>query len=240
MLTVSNTENYAGVRISGDYWDFEELRLALAKLLLTPTFKDTQLDGLKNKLLDLHDHLQATTYGNANIETTFNGINSTIRDSFKVDFPLENIYFSMEELWPTMIFTVISINHFIENSHDEDFHMLKQPSILTLQKLQSTIFRCLTAFLKIDEQVYFEKLIFQKKRNLANYPTQYIDFLNMKYLSFSRDDKYEQLPKIIGKICIEDNEYIAFKSHLTSIAKQSNLSLHNVVLQLEYPQKIIW
>lgn len=240
MLALTNTENLTGVRISGDYWDFEELNLAIEKLIQALPETNDHLHNARTKLLKLCSNLKMTKRGESNIETTFNGINTKIRSSFDVDFPLENIYFSTEEFWPEILFLTSCLNNFLEEAYKSDQQLSLQPHVLVIRKLQSNVFRCLSLVAPSSEKHHLEALFFQLKSNLNNYAIQYIDFLNMNYLSLNRQERLEKLPFILQKIHQEDNEYISFKHRLQQIAKEANLPIHMIELELDYPPTILW
>lgn len=240
MLALSNTENLTGVRISGDYWDFNELKQAIEKVIsVYPSIEDN-IDGIQMLLLDFCSKLTVTKLGQANIETTFNGITAKVQDSYAIEFPFENIYFSTEFFWPELFFSLICLDYFIEQAHTTNKHQLTASYILTLRKFQVNTLQCLNTLYgpKVKNQI--EEMFFKKSVRLHNYPIQYIDLLNVNYTALTRDEKEKSLPKILQKICFEDREFLFFKNKLQSIANSSNASLHTVILEFDYPSTIIW
>lgn len=240
MLALSNTENFTGIRISGDYWDFEELSRAIEKLLHTIVASNEYLIDSYSKLQNLCNNLKMTKHGESNIETTFNGISTKIRSSFAVDFPLQNIYFSTEETWPEIFFTVICLNNFLYEAYGHKEKLLLEPHVLVIRKFQAAIFQCLSSATNIANRQYFENLFYKRKDNLQNYVVQYIDFLSMQYVAASRNTHLERLPYLLAKIHAEDNEYLSFKHRILDFAKKSNLPVHMVTLEKPSSISIIW
>ncbi|MBQ0138245.1 MAG: hypothetical protein KBT36_03015 [Kurthia sp.] len=240
MLVLSNTENLVGIRISGDYWDFEELKQAIEKLISTHIFTH---ENFVSPIASLHrfcNRLVHTIAGESSIETTYNGINETIKTNFDTNFPSQNIYFSTEEFWPEIYFNLICLHHLIEESYKIDDKRKLLPHVLTLQKFQSTIYQCINLIIGPKERLKLEEDLFKISMKLNNYPLQYIDLLNIKYLSFSNEKRIDYLAKILRSLYDENREYMLFKHRLKALSKSTNTALHTVVLEFDYPEKIIW
>lgn len=116
MLAVLNTEQLENILISGDYWDLKELQKAIEQLLHTSIENNCTNHVQKNYVLRFCRELEQAIEGEVAIETTYNGIYDELQEEFVIPFPQENIYFSFEKCWPKMLFTVLCLNHFIEET----------------------------------------------------------------------------------------------------------------------------
>lgn len=240
MLSISNTENFAGVRISGDYWDFEELRQAFQRVSDHTLASDTYPLALSKRLQNLCLQLQNTRNGDFNIETTFNGINAKIKTDYFTEFPYENIYFSSEILWPEILFFNICLNELLHNIVESSRSNLRQPYMLTLQRFQAYLFQCMVATTTLDERKEMEKLFYMRKQKLHEYTFQYIDFLNLHFIKLSKKQRLIKRPSLLLKLVEVDNEYISFKNTIKKQAEKSNLPVHMVTVETSHSATIIW
>lgn len=240
MLALTNTEHLTGVRISGDYWDFKELKQSFEKLLLTfPPAKDG-LNSVRSRIIDLCLQIQSTLDGNFNIETTPNGISKELLKEFKQPFPYDNIYYSTEILWPEILFIFIASNLLINTSSPNENAQTLQLHIMVIRKFQSSIFKCMLMIVGNDERQNIQQYYLYPRLNLYDYSLQYIDMLNVYYLSLSRTERKIHLPRILEKISQEKIDYLDFKQHIDQLSMQSQDSEQNTLLAFDYPQRIIW
>lgn len=238
MLALCNTENLAGVRISGDYWDFEELKQAVEKLISFHPVTDinTSIISLRN----FCEHLSKTLAGESHIETTYNGMNDTIKTNFDTNFPSQNIYFSTERFWPEIYFNLFCLNKLLDEFYKTHEKRKFSPYVLTIQKFQANIFQCINLITGPKECLKLEADLYKQTMNINNYPLQYIDLLNLKYLSFSKNERSLYFTKIIRSLYNENREYMLFKHRLQLLSKNTDTALHSVRLEFDYPKKINW
>ncbi|GEK33669.1 DUF6904 family protein [Kurthia sibirica] len=240
MLALTNTEHLSGVRISGDFWDFTELKQSLEEILLALPPATDGLNAVRSRIIDLCIQLQETLNGDFNIETTPNGISSQLQQDFKQPFPYDNIYFSTEVLWPELLFIVVSLDFFIKFAYEDESFQMLHLHIMTARKFLASIFKCVLMIVHNSEKHSIHNYYLHPRLNLKNYSLQYIDMLNAYYLSLNVTERKIQLPRILQRICQEDIDYVDFKERIEYLALQSQIPPHHVVLEFDYPEQIIW
>lgn len=233
MLAVLNTEQLENIRISGDYWDLKELQKAIEQLLHTSIENNCTNHVQKNYVLRFCRELEQAIEGEVAIETTYNGIYDELQEEFVIPFPQENIYFSFEKCWPKMLFTVLCLNHFIEETTTHKEQPFTQTHIMVIRKFESLVFECFTSKITLINKSQIATLFFSAPHDFRQFIAQYVDLTTAKYLALPQETKMIYLPHILKKFHIRDFEYTCFKNMLNRTAKESNLPIHRIVLQAD-------
>lgn len=239
MLALKNTDNLTGALISGDYWDLDELCMALHRLTGEESrYLDWQ--GARIRLLRITQNLRSAYHGNKNVESVGNGLKKdTMKDN---DFiaSQHNIYYSTEILWPELIFALVSINDFInlhqkyENATDLDIH------IVNARKFQALIAEGLKENMSEGTYTSIMQYVLSSKANTEEYAVQYIDLLNLSFIEMSKDQRTQAFDAITHKIVIQSNDYNNFKSKILSELNKTKSTIHDFQMNIEYPEYIEW
>lgn len=74
------------------------------------------------------------------------------------------------------------------------------------------------------------------------YATQYVDILNLEYLSLSKEERAEHLTSFALRLLAEDEAYQILMQQLLEVTSISKKPLNEVELTLKYPDdaSIIW
>lgn len=239
MLSIECTEQYTGARISGDYWDLDELLHACYEVIGDENrYYDYQ--GARNRILQVCYEIRNATKGNRNIEFVANGLHRGIMKTKNMIASEKNIYFSVEVLWPELIFMTLALNDFI------DLHQqLIDPSpwnihITTIRKFQSTVTNFLNEFLIEEHFLVFLQLMYDKSPKFFRYATQYVDVLNLEFIDLSIEERKEHLGAYAIRLLIEDEEYVALKQEILAAANVTKKKLHELPLEIKYPEFIEW
>ncbi|WP_332649108.1 DUF6904 family protein [Lysinibacillus sp. 54212] len=239
MLTVEPTELLTGARISGDYWDIDELLTAIYQVTGDENrYYDFQ--GARNRILGVCLELRHAMKGERNVEFITNGIHKGLEIEKKIIAPQKNVYFSVEVLLPELIFTAIALNDFIrlhqEMIDNSDWNI----SIAVIRRFQALIADSLKEL--IDEEHYnvFIQMLHSKQPAYFRYATQYVDVLNLEYLALSKEERESHIAAFAIRLLIEDENYAALKDQLLSAAKVTKNSLHELEITLKYPETIDW
>ena len=119
MLSLQSTELLTGIRISGDFWDLDELVTSLHHIVGDDNrYYDFQ--GARLRILSVCHNIREATKGERNIELIANALNKGMMKKHQIIAPDKNIYYSVEILWPEILFIAIAINDFIR-LHEERF-----------------------------------------------------------------------------------------------------------------------
>lgn len=239
MLSVTNTENMTGVLISGDFWDLDELCTAI--YLLTGE-KDRYMEwqGARMRLLSVVYDLRHASQGDRNIEFVANGLHKETMKAHDFIAPENNIYYSTEALWPEIIFSFIAINDFIklykkyEHASDFDLH------IVNARKFQAIIAEVLKENMTQAEYTAFLSAILSPDSNVEEYAVQYIDMLNLSFINMTKEQRTKSFSSIVKNIVIDNNEYESIKQQIISEANKTKSSIHDLQLNVKYPEHIEW
>lgn len=239
MLSIQSTEQLTGARISGDFWDLDELITAIYAITGDDK-KYYDYQGARLRILGVCYNLRHATQGDSHIKFVGNGLTKSILTRHQMIVPEKNVYFSTELLWPELIFTAIALNDFIRlhqeriDASDWNIH------IATIRKFQATVAECLEQELDEEEYLVFLKMLHQKTPLTFRYATQYVDILNLEYIDLSAEERKAHLAAFALRLMLEDEEYIALKEQLIEAAKTTKNALHELQININYPEKIIW
>lgn len=239
MLAIQNTERLTGGRISGDYWDLDELINAIYAVIGDEN-KYYDYQGARRRILGVCLQLRKATQGEYNVEFVANGMHKGIEKKQDLLAPEKNIYFSVEILWPELIFLTIALNDFIELHYEFIDPSPWNSDIATIHKFQSIICDCLKEQLPEEHYNVFIQLMFSKSPKYFRYATQYVDLLNLEYLNLSIEERKDSLGAFAIRLMVEDEEYEALKNEILATASVTKNEIHELPLQMKYPENIEW
>lgn len=239
MLTIQSTELLTGVRISGDYWDLEELFASLHQLVGDENrYYDYQ--GARLRILNICHDIRQAIHGERNIELVANGLNKAIKKEQQFIAPDKNIYYSFEVMWPEILFIAIALNDFIK-LHEERFDNTGWNIHISVgHRFQAKIVHCLKELLANEHYYAFWELMQTKKPTVFRYAVQYVDILNLQYLKLSKDERKENLAGFLFKLILEDEEYMEIRKQLLETANITKNALHELEFEISYPETIEW
>lgn len=241
MLSIRPTEHLTGATISGDYWDFEDLIQAIYEVVGDEK-RYFQFEGSRNRLLSVCLKLRQASQGAHLLELVANGINKGISKKQKTIYPEKNIYFAVDVFLPEMLFMALSLNDFIalykETIDDSDWNI----PVTTIRKFQAQVADCIEPFMSEENYVLFLTTLHTKSPLFHQYSTQYVDVLNLEYLALSKEERATHLTSFALRLLAEDETYKTLKKQLHAVTSISKQSLHEIPLNLKYPDEetIIW
>lgn len=239
MLSIQSTEQLTGARVSGDFWDLDELINAIYKITGDEN-KYYDYQGARFRILSICYNLRQATRGAHQLEFVSNGLNKSVLTQHGLIFPNKNVYFATEVLWPELIFTAIALNDFIrlhqELIDSSDWNM----DIAAVRKFQSAVADCLEQELKEEEYLVFIRTLHTKSPLTFRYATQYVDILNLEYIQLDLEERKARLASFALRFMLEDDEYVALKSQLMKAAITTKKALHEIEITAKYPETILW
>lgn len=239
MLTIQNTGLFTGVRIGGDYWDLDEVITAIQHLVGNEKiYYDYQ--GSRLRILGVCHKIKQAIHGECNLDFVSNGLNKVIMKEHQIIAPDKNIYYSVEVLWPEIMFTILALNDFIK-LHEERFDNTGwNIHIAISRKFQAAVATCLMEHLTEEQYIAFWELMDTKRPSTFRYATQYVDVLNLQLLQLSAEERKESLAAFLFKLILEDEEYMDIKTQLLETANLTKSPLHDLELDITYPDTIDW
>lgn len=239
MLSITKTKNLTGATVSGDYWDIDELNHAIYAVI-GEEGKYYDLEGSRARILNVcHDFRQASQ-GDRNIEFVKNGLHKDSMKEHDLIAPEKNIYFTVEILWPELLFAAIALNDFIKQYQKNHSFPLFDAHVTTIRKFQSAVGASLSEIIDEEEFQNFMKLLNNQETNVHKYAIQFVDVLNLNYIKMTKDQREESLGKYALKLAVQDNEYEAFRNQVIKSANVTKSTIHDLALTAEYPEDIEW
>jgi hypothetical protein len=228
MLAITDTPYHTGVKISGDYFDLDRLDQALHRVIGNEDKHDNYKEARK-RILGISSEIRHAAQGDRNIEMVFNGLQGHVKKQHGFIAPDKNIYFSVEILWPEILFASIALKDFIRIHKKElknpewDFHLH------TASHFQALVLDCLHGQTQEEE---FQAILeaFSNALPVEDYAIQYIDFLNLKYINAAKQQREKMLPAIAEKIAVQDRDYLSFRQQFPAAAP----------IQADYPENFSW
>lgn len=238
MLTMTNTPNHTGVQISGDYFDLDELNKAIYYIIGDEN-KYYDYAGSRTRILGISYEIRHAAQGDRNVEFVFNGLNEHTKKQHSFIAPDKNIYFSVEILWPEILYAALALKDFVKLHRKQNEFVDWDIYLPVISRFQALILDCLHG--QIPETAYQDVLkVFHEASTLEDYAVQYIDFLNLKYIDMSKIQKEQALPLIALKIAAQDKDYMAFRNQVLAVANPEKRPIHEIRLQADYPEDIEW
>lgn len=241
MLSLQLTEQLTGVQISGDYWDLEDLIQAIYDIIGDEK-RYYHFQGSRNRLLSLCLKLRQASKGAKTIQEVPNGIHKGIMKNRKTLYLEKNIYFAVEVFLPELLFAALSLNDFIDLYKETIDDSKWNETVTTIRKFQAQVASCIETFMTEEHYVVFLATVHTKSPLFHQYATQYVDVLNLEYLSLSKDQRQELIAAFALRLLTEDETYLTLKQQLLEIIAMTKQALHEIPLTLHYPdeENIIW
>ncbi|WP_416145480.1 DUF6904 family protein [Planococcus koreensis] len=238
MLTLQNTPNHAGVKISGDYFDLEELNKAIYHVIGDEN-KYLHYTGSRTRILGICHAVRQAALGERNVETVFNGLTDHAKKQKSFISPDKNIYFSTEVLWPEILYAAVALKDFVRLHREDAAFPDWEPEVHVITHFQSLVLDCLHGQVPEAEYQVIMKT-FSDTAPVRDYAVQYIDFLNLKYIDMAKQQRENALSSVAMKIATQDSDYNAFRQQVLAAATPSKKAIHEIQFKADYPEKIDW
>ncbi|GLC90008.1 DUF6904 family protein [Lysinibacillus piscis] len=239
MITIQSTEQLTGGCISGDFWDLDELVNAIYKITGDEN-KYYDYQGARLRILHVCYKLRQAAKGEHRLEFVSNGLTKNVLTQHEYIFPSKNAYFATEIIWPELLFTAIALNDFIrlhkEHVDDSDWNI----EVAIIRKFQAVVADCLKQEMDDEQYLVFLRMLHTKIPLTFRYATQYIDVLNLEYLYLDKEERQIQLAAFALRIMLENEDYMALKSQLMEAAIMTKKALHDIEINIRYPEEIWW
>lgn len=239
MLTLKNTNNLTGATISGDYWDLDETCTSIYHLTGGEN-RYLEWQGARIRLLSIAYDLRHAYQGERNVELVSNGLHKEVMKAHDFIAPEKNIHYSTEILWPELAFAFMALNDFIklykkyERAVDFDIH------VVNARKFQAIIAEGLKENMSEEAYTFILTSMLSSTMNVEGYAIQYIDFLNLSYINMPKEQRLQAFEAIITTIIVKNKDYESVKQKVMTEANKTKSSIHELRLNIEYPEHIEW
>lgn len=238
MLSMKTTPNHTGVKISGDYFDLDELNQAIYKVI----GKEGEYHGYEGsrlRILGVSYEIRHAAQGDRNVEFVFNGLHEHTKKQHGFIAPDKNIYFSAEVLWPELLYAAYALRDFVRLYSDKRGDLLADTYTPVIAKFQALVLECLQGHVPGEEYAAILEA-FRKSPSVNEYAVQYVDLLNLKYIGMNRQQREKSLSAIAMKLTLQDSEYQAFRKQVINAAAPGKQPIHEIGIQAEYPEQVEW
>lgn len=238
MLTMMSTPNRTGVKISGDYFDLDELNQAFYKVIGDD---DDYLgyEGSRMRILGVSYEIRHAAQGDRNVDFVFNGLHEHTMKEHGFIAPDKNIYFSAEILWPELIFAAIALKDFVSLHQKRVSKSVWDIHLPVVYRFQSLVLDCLRGHIP-DEEYATVLAAFDQPVTMDDYAIQYVDLLNLKWIDMTKQQREQSLSAIALKLAVQDKEYQAFHQQVLTAAAPAKKQIHEIEISSEYPEDFEW
>lgn len=251
MLLTRNTPKNTGIAIYGDYMDFENIHDALHNVV-GDEGEFSGYDSSQLRVLGLCYDIRHALMGNREFEFIDNGLDEDKKRRMEILASDKNLYLKINILWPEMLFVMIALNDFlrlyakkmgkIRYSSELFTHpkLCWDKNIAQVRQLQVAVAESLQEIL--TEATYTRLLNVMNDDYVSThmYVTQYIDYLNDKFIKMKKEKRLKSILKFAKGICQQDDEYEDIRVFLEQEAKNRNCHVDALRLAIEYPDDIQW
>jgi len=239
MLSITNTENLTGARISGDYFDLDEINQAFYAVI-GDDHKYYDWEGVRQRILGVSYEIRHAIQGDRHVDYVSNGLTKETMKHHDMVTSERNIYYSVDVLWPELIFTSIALNDFARLYTKEHPHSSLNVHITTIRKFQSAVGEALQHVLIQEEHTQFMSKLSGSETNVQDYAIQFVDMLNLNYIDSTKEQREKSLGTIALKLAVQDKDYLAFRNQVLQSANKTKSDIHDLSLTKKYPEEIEW
>lgn len=256
MITIKNTENLAGVCISGDYNDLDNLVDAFHAITIDEfSEKNQSYINISTRVLGVCYDVRHALQGDRDVEFVDNGMDEEKMKYHSIIAPKNNVYYKCNYLYPEMFFVMLALNELVKlrvidlvkskrvYNGTLDKNVIWDGKIATIRYFQSEFMKCVKEVLTETSFNRWLKLMNDDYINIQDICDQYVDLQNIKYINMNKGKRLKSLASIAKRMatfCFDD-EHSEIKEVVEQAAKKYGCSEVDIQLKdIEYPDEIIW
>lgn len=257
MITASPTENLTGITIQGDFDDFNELVDSIYRLTATDEEKTDYYFGAKSRLLGVCYEIRHTCMGDRDIILKDNGMTSEKMGWHNKITPTQNVYYSVNILFPEAIFIAASassmcslsfLNYGIRGRARAEHKYAPSFSFsnyirdkANLHNLCTGIWQALGEVIGDEELENIYRLRERTDEDYMDYVTHYIDKCNIELIDTAVEKRKDKLRNLAKRIIKKPQGYKSMEYDLNYWAKEYKTTIYELYdSKLEYPEDIEW
>ena len=257
MLQTKPTEHLTGITIQGDYNDFYELVDSIYRITGIEDDPNEVYYGVKNRLLGMGYDIRHAYMGDRNILLKDNGMREELMEWHKQVTPTQNVYYSVNVLFPEAIFLAASVpkmylfscRYYGTKSKTTDIGY-QLPAIpyskyirdkANLDVLCAGIWQALAEAISDEELEKIIRLMQREDEYFLHYATHYIDKCNVELLKTNVEKRKDKIRNIAKRIVKKPQAYKKMEDELRYWAKEDNITIYELYdPRIEYPEEIKW
>jgi hypothetical protein len=236
MIQIEPTPNYAGVSITGDFYDFDQLYESLH----TVVGQEGELIHYHNarmRVLGLCYNLRHTNMGHREYEFKDHGLDKETMKWLGVVGSDKNLYLSFKTYYPEMLFIVLALNDFIDiHERKTATNRIWDKHVTTVRAFQAAVMDSLSKTLKNQTFKMLQNNMSHKYGpSVSGYFTQYLDELNVKFLSWDKEKRLKNISVIGKRLAEQGKPYEDAVRSVLQVAKEDNVDPSSIVYKDDYP-----
>lgn len=239
MIQINHTPNYAGVIITGDYYDLDELYEALHEVVGKEGEYEAYHDA-RIRVLGFCYDLRYAKMGGREYQYLDHGIDENGMKMMGIVGTTRNLYLSFHVLYPEMLFVTMALNNFIDIRKRKLKHPDWDGTIAIVRKFQATFINSLH---DIISERRFNMMVNNMNAyglDFSNYFTQYLDFLNIRYLEWDKDNRLQNISRIAKWLAEHGKEYQETKAAVIDTAQRLGGHPSDYRPRDEYSDDVDW
>lgn len=256
MINIKNTENLAGVTISGDYNDLSSLVEAFYDITIDENSEKYHgYIDISTRVLGLCYDIRHAYQGDREVELTDNNMTEEKMKWHSVIAPKCNVYYSCNYLYPEMFFVMLALNKLVElrirdlakvkyiYSEALDKKVIWDETIAIIRIFQAEFVKCVKDTFTGNTFVRWLNVMNSDYIDIENLATQYMDLLNIKYINMTKERRRKNLFSTARRIAefYYDNDHKEIKKVVTEAARERGCNPGSIHLKgVEYPGDFEW
>lgn len=256
MITIKNTENLAGVTISGDYNDLSSLVEAFYDITIDENSEKYRgYIDISTRVLGLCYDIRHAYQGDREVELTDNNMTEEKMKWHSVIAPKCNVYYSCNYLYPEMFFVMIALNDLVKlrirnlakvkyiYSEALDKKIIWDETIAVIRIFQAEFAKCVKDTFTGNTFVRWLNVMNSDYIDIEDFTIQYIDLLNIKYINMTKERRHKSLFSTARRIAefYYDNDYKEMKKVVAEAARERGCDPGSIQLKgIEYPGNFEW
>ncbi|OUP01669.1 hypothetical protein B5F37_06830 [Drancourtella sp. An210] len=255
MLKAKPTTHLTGINIQGDFGDFYRLIDSIHRMTITEEEHMDVYYGVKNRLLGICYDIRHAFMGDRDIVLEDNGMNQEIMKWHEMITPTQNVYYSVNILFPEAIFVAVTIPKFYQlsacyygrRSRCADMGLPPIPygyyleDKANLNLLCAVIWQALGEVIGDEELEKIIRLAQNSHEDYINYVTQYVDKCNVELLKTSVEKRGNKLKNIAKRFVKKPQTYYNMEREFKYWAREEGVSIYDLEDPvIQYPEEIVW
>jgi hypothetical protein len=197
-------------------------------------------EGSRKRILSVLIEIKNTSKANRHVSFVGNGLNKETMKLHEIVGSEKNIYFSVQILWPELIFTVIALNDFVHLYSNKHNYAALDVYVTSIRKFQSVVGEALQSVMSKEQRDQFMNLLSENKTNVQEYAIQFVDVLNLNHINSTKEQREKSLEMIALTLAIQDKDYHVFRNQVLKSANETKSDIHDLSITKDYPKVIEW
>ena len=260
MIQVANTEHLAGVTVSGDYYDLDQLVDALHEITVNDMSEDINKHdrlyiNVSLRVLGVCYDIRHAVQGDRDIVTKDNGISEFHYEVHEKIVPRHNVYYSCNILYPEMILVMMALNDLVKLRMSKlagsrykfdapfDKTVVWDRTISTVRLFQSAFQEAISGVLTKTSFARWRNVINDRAMEMRGIALPFIDYLNIEYLKMKGEVRSSKLSSIAKRLAEYYNDPVnnEYRRAIDEFVLEHNCDESDLRPEgLEYPDHVEW